>query len=165
MSGSVAERCKIDGYFIYSLIITIWIYPVVVCWCWGDGWLSPFGSDTKNYLFDGEKSNNFVDFAGSGIVHMVGGISGLMGAVVLGPRKKRFSPTGAVNAMPGHNVTIALLGVLILWVGWYGFNAGSTLCIVGGCSKLASKVTTPIYLYLPYLPIPTYPVPPIPRLP
>lgn len=140
VSGSVAERCKLDGYFIYSFIITIWIYPVVVCWCWGNGWLSPFGPDTKNYLFDGEKSNNFVDFAGSGVVHMVGGFSGLVGAIVLGPRRGKFNSDGTVNATPGHNMTIALLGVLILWVGWYGFNAGSTLCIVGSCAKLASKV-------------------------
>jgi ammonium transporter, Amt family len=86
VSGSVAERCKLEAYFIYSFILSAFIFPVVVCWCWGYGFLSPFGADTSNYLFNGAKSNNFVDFAGSGVVHMVGGFSGLMAAIILGPR-------------------------------------------------------------------------------
>jgi Amt family ammonium transporter len=86
VSGSVAERCKLDAYFIYSFIISVFIYPVVVCWGWGNGWLSAWSGDVENYLFNGAKSNNFVDFAGSGIVHMVGGFSGLMAAIIIGPR-------------------------------------------------------------------------------
>ena len=140
VSGSVAERCALPAYFIYSAVITTFIYPIVVHWGWGDGFLSPFGSDPTKFMFNGEKSNNMIDFAGSGIVHMVGGFSGLMGAYFLGPRKGRFDKDGSVIEKPGHNTLLAVLGVLILWVGWYGFNAGSTLCITGGCSKLASKV-------------------------
>ena len=140
VSGSVAERCSLPAYFIYSAVITTFIYPVVVHWGWGDGFLSPFGSQQDKFMFYGEKSNNLIDFAGSGIVHMVGGFSGLMGAYFLGPRKGRFDSNGSVVEKPGHNTLLAVLGVLILWVGWYGFNAGSTLCISGGCSKLASKI-------------------------
>jgi len=145
VSGCVAERCKLEAYFVYSAVISAFIYPVVVHWCWGSGWLSPFAGDDnpeKDFLFDGEKSNNFIDFAGSGIVHMVGGWSGLVGAIVLGPRKGRFAADGTVIDMPGHSVPMALLGTLLLWVGWYGFNAGSTLALSGGASKLAGKVCT-----------------------
>jgi len=141
VSGSVAERCKLDAYFIFSCVITTFIYPVVVCWGWGDGWLSPFKSDTAAYILGGTKSNNMIDFAGSGIVHMVGGFSGLMAAILLGARKGRFVGGKTVD-MPGHNMPLAVLGVIILWVGWYGFNAGSTLAVSGGAAKLASKVAT-----------------------
>ena len=87
VSGCVAERCKLEAYFIYAAVLSVWTYPVVVHWCWGDGWLSPFASDTSDYLFRGSKSNNFIDFAGSGVVHAVGGITGLVGAFMLGPRQ------------------------------------------------------------------------------
>lgn len=143
VSGSVSERCKIDAYFIYSFFISTFIYPIITCWCWGDGWLSPFPEQkylAGDFIFGGMRSNNFVDFAGSGVVHMVGGISGLVGAMVLGPRIGRFNADGTANSLRGHNMTIGLLGTLILWIGWYGFNAGSTLCIVGSCAKIASKV-------------------------
>jgi Amt family ammonium transporter len=142
VSGSVAERCKLDAYFLYSFVISIWVYPVIVCWCWGYGWLSPFGADTGEFLFNGSKSNNFIDFAGSGVVHMVGGFSGLVGAMMLGPRLGKFNADGSANATPGHNITLALLGVLILWFGWYGFNAGSTLGITGSLAQIAGKVAT-----------------------
>ena len=140
VSGSVAERCALSAYLAYSAIITTFVYPIVVHWGWGEGFMSAFASEGSRYMFNGEKSNNFVDFAGSGIVHMVGGFSGLMGAIFLGPRKGRFLDDGTVVDKPGHNTVLATIGVLILWVGWYGFNAGSTLCMAGGCSKLASKV-------------------------
>lgn len=139
VSGSVAERCKLDAYFIFSMVITTFIYPVVVCWGWGDGWLSPFKSDHSAYILGGTASNNMIDFAGSGIVHMVGGFSGLMAAILLGARKGRFVGGKTVD-MPGHNMPLAALGTIILWVGWYGFNAGSTLAVSGGAAKLASKV-------------------------
>lgn len=87
VSGSVAERCKLEAYFIYSTIISAFVYPIIVHWAWGEGWLSPFGSDVQDYLFYGRESNNYIDFAGSGVVHMVGGWSGLVGAILLGPRK------------------------------------------------------------------------------
>lgn len=87
VSGSVAERCKLEAYFICSFFITMWIYPVVVHWGWGEGWLSPFAADTEEYLMYGRKSNNYIDFAGSSIVHLVGGLTGLIGAYILGPRK------------------------------------------------------------------------------
>mmetsp|Transcript_114570 Transcript_114570/g.323935 ORF Transcript_114570/g.323935 Transcript_114570/m.323935 type:complete len:505 (+) Transcript_114570:44-1558(+) len=139
VSGCVAERCKLEAYFLYSFFIILWIYPVIVHWCWGDGWLSPFADQTNEYLFYGKSSNSFIDFAGSGVVHTVGGVAGLIAAFVLGPRKGRFV-NGEVVPMPGHSIPIVVLGTIILWVGWYGFNAGSTLCITGDCSKLASKV-------------------------
>lgn len=141
VSGSVAERCKLDAYYIYSAVVTIFIYPVVVCWCWGDGWLSPFQSDINDFQFDGKDSYSFIDFAGSGVVHMTGGILGLIGAVMIGPRKGRFNEDGSVNDMPGHNMTVALLGVLILWFGWYGFNCGSTGALSGATAAyVAAKV-------------------------
>lgn len=86
VSGSVAERCKLEAYFIYSAVISMFIYPVISHWGWADGWLSAFG-DPENFLFYGKESNNYIDFAGSGVVHMVGGFSGLCAAIVLGPRK------------------------------------------------------------------------------
>jgi Amt family ammonium transporter len=86
VSGSVAERCTLEAYFVYAIVITGWIYPVIVHWCWGDGWLSGFGENVDDYLFRGRDSNNYIDFAGSGVVHTVGGMSGLVAAIILGPR-------------------------------------------------------------------------------
>jgi Amt family ammonium transporter len=146
VSGAVAERCKLEAYFIYAIVAVTWIYPVVVHWAWGDGWLSPFAAETDDYLLYGadDGSNGYIDFAGSGVVHMVGGLLGLCGAIALGPRKGRFGPDGTVNYadFKPHNVPLMTLGGFILWVGWYGFNPGSTLCMAGGCSKLAAKVAT-----------------------
>jgi Amt family ammonium transporter len=134
VSGSVAERCKLSAYFIYSIVLTTFIYPVVVHWIWDtEGWLCAWG-ETK--FMD---SHGFVDFAGSGVVHMVGGFSGLMGAIMCGPRDGRFQEGGADKYKP-HNVLVGALGVTILWFGWYGFNAGSTLLVSGGVSAIASKV-------------------------
>mmetsp|Transcript_32671 Transcript_32671/g.72733 ORF Transcript_32671/g.72733 Transcript_32671/m.72733 type:complete len:494 (-) Transcript_32671:217-1698(-) len=140
VSGCVAERCKLEGYFLYSAFITVWIYPVIVHWCWGQGWLSPFADQNKDYLFYGTESNNFVDFAGSGVVHTVGGVAGLVGAIALGPRKGRFNADGTVTPVLPHSVPMMLLGTVILWVGWYGFNPGSTLAITGAAGSLAGKV-------------------------
>jgi len=146
VAGSVAERCKIEAYFVYSIFVSTFIYPVVVHWVWGSGYLSAWGAmpdengDARPILQYNSNSNGVIDFAGSGVVHMVGGVSGLMGAIALGPRKGRFDPiTGSVNAMPAHNQALCALGTGILWFGWYGFNCGSTLAI-GGYGNLAAKV-------------------------
>ncbi len=115
VSGAVAERLKFSVYLIYSIVISAFIYPVYAHWVWGGGWLSklPFGL-------------GHVDFAGSGVVHAIGGIVGLAGAMVLGPRYGRFDKEGRPKVIPGHNIPLAALGVFILWFGWYGFNPGST---------------------------------------
>ena len=134
VSGSVAERCRLSAYFFYSTFLTILVYPVVVHWVWdSEGWLCAWGSNTSI------SNNGMIDFAGSGVVHMVGGFSGLMGAMAIGPRKGRFDEGGEDKYKP-HNVLVAALGVCILWFGWYGFNCGSTLVIADGASAIASKV-------------------------
>ena len=126
VSGSVAERTAFQAYLGYSFFLTAFVYPVVVHWVWdSDGWLNAFKS--KDLLFD----CGMIDFAGSGVVHMTGGVAGLMGAAIVGPRTGRFDPNGRVIAMPGHNASLVVLGTFILWVGWYGFNPGSQLAIIG----------------------------------
>lgn len=111
VSGAVAGRIKIAGYLIYSAVLSGLIYPISGFWKWGGGWLNEAG---------------FVDFAGSGVVHCVGGFAGLAGALVLGPRLGRYVD-GKSIPVPGHNIPLAGLGVFILWMGWYGFNPGSQL--------------------------------------
>lgn len=112
VSGAVAERLKFNSYLIYSLVISAFIYPVYGHWVWGGGWLSQMG---------------FHDFAGSGVVHALGGFVGLAGAMVLGPRFGKYDKDGKPRAIPGHNIPMAAIGVFILWFGWFGFNPGSTL--------------------------------------
>eukprot|EP00438_Fugacium_kawagutii_P014616 Skav210587 [mRNA] locus=scaffold3272:188870:205213:+ [translate_table: standard] len=112
VSGAVAERVKSPTYACFAFLMSTLIYPVVVAWTWGGGWLSS--------LFD----VGVMDFAGSGIVHMTGGVAGLAGTVILGPRKGRF--TNPDEFVP-HNLPLAVLGTFALWFGWYGFNPGSTL--------------------------------------
>ncbi len=116
VSGAVAGRMKFSAYLVYSAIITGLIYPISGFWKWGGGWLDMLG---------------FHDFAGSLIVHSVGGFAGLAGAIALGPRLGRYSKTGKSQAILGHNLPLATLGVFILWVGWYGFNPGSQLAFTG----------------------------------
>jgi Amt family ammonium transporter len=116
VSGAVAGRMKFSGYLMYSAVLTGLIYPISGMWKWGGGWLDAMG---------------FYDFAGSILVHAVGGFAGLAGAIALGPRIGKFSPEGKPQAIPGHNLPIATLGVFILWFGWYGFNPGSQLAIAG----------------------------------
>ncbi len=133
VAGSLAERLKFSSYLIYTVVITAFIYPVVVHWGWdSNGWMTAFRDDPF-------MANGYVDFAGSGIVHMVGGLAGLVGAIFLGPRLGKFTG-GRANAIPGHNITIAALGMFILWFGWYGFNPGSTLALTNGGAALAAKV-------------------------
>lgn len=116
VSGAVAERIKIKAYLIYALVICALIYPVYGHWVWGDGWLANLSLGMGH-----------LDFAGSGVVHAMGGFIGLAGAIVLGPRIGKFGKDGKPRAIPGHNVVLATLGTFLLWFGWFGFNAGSTL--------------------------------------
>ena len=140
VAGSVCERAKIEAYFVYSIVLTIFIYPVVVHWGWADGFLSPWGAKRGPiFTLDGAKSNGMIDFAGSGVVHMVGGFSGLMGALVVGPRRGRFVDGQVVELYQGNKI-LQSLGAFILWFGWYGFNCGSTLAVSHGMSIVAGKV-------------------------
>lgn len=116
VSGAVAGRLKFNVYLIYSVFVTAIVYPISGFWQWGGGWLSKMG---------------FHDFAGSIVVHAVGGFAGLAGAILLGPRIGKFDPEGKPQPMPGHNLTVSTLGVFILWLGWYGFNPGSQLALYG----------------------------------
>lgn len=116
VSGAMAERTKFSGYLLYSVFVSAVLYPVFGSWAWGGlyqggGWLEKLG---------------FIDFAGSTVVHSVGGWAALAGAVVLGPRLGKYDKSGGIKPILGHNMTLAALGVFILWLGWFGFNPGST---------------------------------------
>ncbi len=116
VSGAMAERTKFSAYCIYSIAISLLIYPISGHWIWGGGWLAEMG---------------FHDFAGSTCVHMVGGVCALVGASILGPRIGKYNKDGSANAIPGHSITLACLGMFILWMGWFGFNGGSTVSMTG----------------------------------
>jgi ammonium transporter, Amt family len=131
VSGAMAERTKFKGYLIYSFVISLIIYPVVVRWQWGGGW-----------LFQGTGlPTGYHDFAGSSIVHMVGGIAAFWGAKFLGPRLGKYGPDGKARAILGHNVPYAILGCFILLVGWFGFNPGSELAADGAIGGIAVTTT------------------------
>jgi Amt family ammonium transporter len=117
VAGGMAERMKFPAYLAYSFIISAFVYPIVGHWIWGGGWLSSLG---------------FADFAGSTVVHALGGFAALVGTMMLGPRIGKFGPDGKANAIAGHNIPLASLGVFILWFGWFGFNPGSTLSVGNG---------------------------------
>ncbi|GAB4813391.1 hypothetical protein N2152v2_000437 [Parachlorella kessleri] len=129
VSGAVAERMQFKAYVIYTGLISAFIYPLVVHWGCGEAGYAPLLSRT----------NGLMDFAGSGVVHMVGGGAGLMGAILLGPRLGRFQEDGSLVHFEPSSPTSMAVGVFILWIGWYGFNAGSTGCF-RGCMGVASKV-------------------------
>lgn len=116
VSGAVAERLKFNAYLVYSVVVSAVVYPIYGHWVWGGGWLSklPFGM-------------GHLDFAGSGVVHLVGGAFALAGAIALGPRFGKYNGNGRPQAIPGHSMSLAALGTFILWFGWFGFNPGSTL--------------------------------------
>lgn len=121
VSGAVAERIKFNAYIICSAFVTLIIYPIFGHWTWGGGWLSQMG---------------FIDFAGSTVVHSVGGWVALAGVIVLGPRTNRFGQDGKAQDLYGHNLPIAVLGAFILWFGWFGFNGGSTLSLSDNVPKI-----------------------------
>ena len=125
VSGAVAGRTKFSTYIIFSFIMTVIIYPISGHWVWqGEGWLTNLG---------------FIDFAGSTVVHSVGGWAALVGAILVGPRIGKYT-NGKSNAIQGHNLLIGALGVLILWLGWFGFNAGSELAISGDSANAVSGI-------------------------
>lgn len=136
VSGAVAGRTKFSSYLICSFLISAFIYPVSGHWLWGGGWLSKLG---------------YLDFAGSSVVHMAGGIIGLMGAIMVGPRIGKFNKDGSANAIQGHNISLATTGMFILFLGWYGFNPGSELafdedamyiCLTTTMSAATASITT-----------------------
>ena len=148
VSGSMAERTKFISYCVYSAVISAVIYPIEAHWTWGGGWLSQMG---------------FHDFAGSNCIHMVGGISALIGAALLGPRIGKFEKDKSgkvtkVNAFPGHNLTAAALGVFILWLGWYGFNGAAcksveqlgSVFVTTTISPALATVTCMIFTWIKY---------------
>jgi len=122
VSGAMAERTKFSTYCIYSVVISALIYPIYGHWIWGGGWLN--AADFMVALGGGYGA---LDFAGSGVVHALGGFVALAGAMIVGPRLGKYRKDGTPVAIPGHSLTLAMLGVFILWFGWFGFNPGSTL--------------------------------------
>ncbi|MDL2213263.1 ammonium transporter [Bacteroides sp. OttesenSCG-928-E20] len=134
VSGAMAERTKFHMYLIYTIFISVLIYPISGHWTWGGGWLmnSEEGSFMMN-LF----GTTFHDFAGSTIVHSVGGWIALIGAWIVGPRMGKYGKDGKSKAIPGHSLTIGALGVFILWFGWFGFNPGSQLAASGEENRIA----------------------------
>jgi len=151
VSGAMAERTKFNAYLIYSGVISLVIYPISGHWAWGGGWLS-------------QMATPFHDFAGSSVVHMVGGTASLVGASVLGARIGKYDKNGKAKAIPGHSITLATLGVFVLWIGWFGFNPGSQLAATGTVNANAislifvttniaaagGALTTMIYIWLQY---------------
>lgn len=119
-TGSMAERWSFKSFLIFGLFISMFVYPIFGNWVWGGGWLSQLG--VNFHLGHGD-----VDFAGSSVVHMVGGIAALAGAICIGPRIGKYGKDGTINTIPGHNIPMAILGTFILAFGWFGFNPGSTL--------------------------------------
>ena len=125
VSGTLAERVKLWSFFLFTLILTAFIYPIVGAWTWGGGWLNQMG---------------FQDFAGSTIVHSTGGWAALAGALVVGPRLRKFRADGTVKPTPPSNVPVVTLGIFILWLGWFGFNGGSQLALAGVSDAVAISI-------------------------
>lgn len=119
-TGSMAERWKFTSFIFFAFFISMFVYPIYGNWVWGGGWLADLGVNFG--LGHGQ-----VDFAGSSVVHLVGGVAALAGAIVIGPRIGKYSKNGTSQAIPGHNIPMAITGTFILAFGWFGFNAGSTL--------------------------------------
>jgi Amt family ammonium transporter len=126
VSGCVAERIKFSSFMIFSFVLVAIIYPIQGHWIWGGGWLGNFG---------------FLDFAGSTVVHSVGGWAGLAGIIVLGPRLGKYSADGRMSPIPGHNMPLVTLGGFILWLGWFGFNPGSTMAADAGAIARIAVMT------------------------
>ena len=134
VSGAMAERTKFSMYCVYSFFISLLIYPVEGHWTWGGGWLC--NGDEGSFMMN-TFGAAFHDFAGSAIVHSVGGVLALVGAIVLGPRHGKYDKNGKSHAIPGHNLMAAALGVFVLWFGWFGFNPGSQLAASGEVNRVA----------------------------
>jgi Amt family ammonium transporter len=146
VSGAIAERANFKAYLVFSLLMSMIIYPVFGSWAWGslfhgNGWLEGFG---------------FIDFAGSTVVHSIGGWAALAGAIVLGPRIGKYGKDGTIKAIPGHNIPLATIGVFILWFGWYGFNVGSetaadtALPLIAVNTTLAPAAASLVALFVTY---------------
>ena len=143
VSGAMAERTKFISYCIYSVVLSLLVYPIEAHWIWGGGWLSQLG---------------FHDFAGSSAIHLVGGVSALVGAKILGPRIGKFNKDGTPNGIPGHSITMGALGCFILWFGWYGFNGaaatnGFELATIFATTTIApalATITVMIFTWLKY---------------
>lgn len=127
VSGAVAERVKYISFIIFSFVLTLLIYPIVGHWVWGGGWLANIG---------------FMDFAGDTVVHSVGGWAALAGAIVLGPRIGKYGKDGKAKAIPGHNMSLAVIGLFVLWLGWFGFNPGSTMSFQNPADVMHILMTT-----------------------
>ena len=131
ISGGIAERTKFAAYIVVSVVVSALIYPISGHWAWGSLWGA--GELGKGWL----ETMGFIDFAGSTVVHSVGGWMALAGALIIGPRIGKYSPDGKARAIPGHNIPMAGLGVFILWFGWFGFNPGSTTAVNGSIGYIA----------------------------
>jgi ammonium transporter, Amt family len=131
-TGAMAERWKFSAFIVFGFFMSMLVYPIFANWVWGAGWLSQLGANFG-------LGHGHVDFAGSSVVHMVGGVAALAGAIVIGPRLGKYSKTGESIPMPGHDIPMALLGTFILAFGWFGFNPGSTLA--GGDLRIAVVAT------------------------
>lgn len=127
VSGAVAERVKYISFIIFSFILTLVIYPIVGHWVWGGGWLADLG---------------FMDFAGDTVVHSVGGWAALAGAIILGPRIGKYGKDGKPKAIPGHSMSLAVIGLFVLWLGWFGFNPGSTMSFENPTDVMHILMTT-----------------------
>ncbi len=127
VSGAVAERIKYITFIIFSFVLTLVIYPIVGHWVWGGGWLASLG---------------FMDFAGDTVVHSLGGWAALAGAVILGPRIGKYDRDGKPRAIPGHNMSLAVIGLFVLWLGWFGFNPGSTMSFQNPSDVMHILMTT-----------------------
>ncbi|KXZ51498.1 hypothetical protein GPECTOR_12g461 [Gonium pectorale] len=140
VSGAVAERCTFTAYLAYAFFLSSFVYPVLVHWVWDpSGWLSAFNTSRDGYAMI--LRTGAVDFAGSGVVHMTGGLAALMGAWIIGPRVGRFDEAGNVQEIKGHSATLVVMGTFLLWFGWFGFNPGSNLTIA---SQAAATVVSRI---------------------
>ncbi len=152
-TGAMAERWKFSSFYIFAFFSSMIIYPLFANWVWGGGWLSQIG---KNFGL----GHGHVDFAGSSVVHMSGGMMALAGAIALGPRIGKYNKDGTANAIPGHNIPLAIMGTAILAFGWFGFNPGSTLAgtdlrigVIAGNTMLASAsgaVAASLYMWFRY---------------
>lgn len=127
VSGAVAERVKYISFILFSFVLTLVIYPIIGHWIWGGGWLGQLG---------------FMDFAGDTVVHSVGGWAALAGAIILGPRYGKYDKDGKPKAIPGHNMSLAVIGLFVLWLGWFGFNPGSTMSFQNPADVVHIVLTT-----------------------